>query len=333
MKIKIAGTFLVILALTILGLNVVVPRLIRKKLDTYVSENCGTCVLNIGAIRTDVLLSNVTFQNIHFYWGDPRATAFDFRIPLLRMHVVLSDLFKHLIHLQHVVIEEPNAEVLEGDLRSLSYKSNGTELQFAVDGVEIVQAHFTYTREHNGRLAPIHVDQIHGQVDQVGNTPDLRDHITTAQVTAVLENSGKINLKVMSHIFAKALNAEIDLAINRLPLNRMNPYFETNDGVKLSGQLAEDHCGAVIRQKQLHAFVQAQYEGLDVQFNKNQGRTAFSAFLLNLVEKLKLNAKNMDTEQSLQIQYANIQREQNETILKFIIRGIKEASLKVASKK
>ena len=330
-KTKIIGTILLIVVMLILGLHVMAPYLLRKKLNAYVKENCVSCLLEIGTVKTDILFSNLRFEDVHFSWGDPKATAVDIQIPLLKMNMVISGLFRHIIHLEHIIIKEPKVKVLEGDLKSESSNSKTNGAQFVIDGIEILQAHFTYTRESNGRFAPIHVGQIQAQIDQIGNTLDSIDHRTTGEVNAVLEDSGKINLKVSTYLFQKALNVDVDLKLNEQSLQRMNPYFETNDGIRLTGQLFEGHSGVSIKEQQLYAYVQAQYEGLDIQFKKTGRRTALSAFFSNLIGGLKLKTKNTGVKQREQIQYINIKREPDETIFTFIFRGMKEASLKVAT--
>jgi hypothetical protein len=69
---------------------------------------------------------------------------------------------------------------------------------------------------------------------------------------------------------------------------------------------------------------------LDVQFEKTKSPGEISTFFDNLVKSMKLHSSTVGKKPADQIQSVQLQREARETLLDFILRGMKDAALKVA---
>ena len=300
------------------------PRKIREKIIEVVNGSCETCSIEIGSISLFPFRSEIKISDIHFSAGDPKATAGDVRISEIVGRVNLSELRRHKIHIENLMISDSQVKILEGDLKNSASKKEIAP-HFEIDQIEVVGSDFVYTREHKGRKAPIHVGKIQATIERTENVK------FRGQLNGVLENSGKVDLKVTALPFADEPYADIDLRLSEQNLEKMNPYFETDDGIKLKGNLLEGHSVISIRKNQLHGYVQAKYQGLNMKFEKTKERTALAAFFSNLVKSFTVRSKNTDEKHSDQIKASNTKRLPDETLLSFIFRGMKEAALDVAT--
>lgn len=332
--IKIIGIVAVVVVVSIFSVNIFSPKIVREKIMTYVHENCASCVLDIETIRVDGFSATITLKKIKFSGGNPKATAVEAQIPKLKLEFALSGFFKSIVHVDEISVDHPEIKIIEGDLKARSKKSKEEKtIEFLVDEIELDNGTFTYVREHNGKLAPIHVTNIDIEVDKFGSTKEMRDKPIEGEVTALLEETGKVKIKVATYLFKTPLDTKVNLGLDQFDLSKMNTYFETNDGIKLKGQLVHADSEVVIKGDQLFSNVEAEYTKLDVEFKKNSERTALGAFFSTLLADLQMQSKNTDVEAKKQIQSAEIKREPQEAIIGFIFRGMKEAALLVASKK
>jgi hypothetical protein len=76
----------------------------------------------------------------------------------------------------------------------------------------------------------------------------------------------------------------------------------------------------------------AKYEGLDIQFEKTEDRGALKALLSNLVQELRVNETKPEfLPGERKGSLVELEREKGEPIVKFILRGMRESALKVAT--
>ncbi len=333
---KLAGKILIFITIGIFLLvliqDVILPWRLKKILQTNVTQNCDTCSLTLGFTTTNLFTSEATIRNIHLSTGDPKSTFIDVKIKRLKERVDIADLFNSLLRIHLLKIRNLKVEVLEGDLKSKSSsKNDNSDFKFIVEGIEIENSSFSYTREHAGHYAPIRVTDIQATIGALGNTPDHDDHETLGHLTGILEQSGEIDLKVSAIVLSKTPFTDINLNLKNQKLEKMNPYFETNDGVILSGQLMQGKSILSIRNQKLRGYVQAKYKDLNLVYKKTAERSATAAFFSNLIRSMKINEKNTDTPKDEQIQYVELNRDPEETLLGFIFHGMKDAALKVAT--
>jgi len=92
------------------------------------------------------------------------------------------------------------------------------------------------------------------------------------------------------------------------------------------GKAAVNVTGASLKSE-----VSVVYQGLDVIFSANRERSGATAFFSNLLRGLKIDDQNTTEPRYDQKRTAALQRKKGESIVSFILRGMKEAALEVAS--
>jgi hypothetical protein len=331
--------FLILLLVTIFSLGMVaantylVPK-IEEGLSQYLKENCPTCKFKADDITVSILDRGVKFKGIAFSGWDPHYTAMYSKIDRLDILVDAASLFTDHWVIRKINIIRPTIEVVEGDLKYPSEKErpiSDESKKIVIHEINLRQGDFTYVRVHNGKRAPIHLEKIDIDVEKIGNTPELIDQPTKGVARAVLENSGKVKIETAAIVFNKSPHIDTKINISRLDLDRTNRYFQTQEGVVLTGQLLEGQSEYSIRGKKFHGYVRAEYKDLDIQFEKNEERTALLAFFNNLVKTLKLRSENLEQKWRDQTSYVTLEREPEETLLTLMFRGMREAALEVAT--
>lgn len=321
-----------VIAVTV-GTNIFVPTELRKTIEQGLKNACSSCKYSIENIEISLASLEITLSNIILSGGSRSSTYVAIKANSIKAQISLPDLLRGNYRFTRIKIINLNAEIIEGDLKIPSSNSSQSkdDISFAIDNIDIIDGQFLYVREHLSKKASIHINKISAHIETIGNTPEFKSKPSTAHLTATLEESGSINLTVSSLLFSKDLFVDIALQIDHQNLARMNPYFKINDGIILTGQLITAQSKVEVRKNILHSFVQAEYEGLNFKYEKNQERTAAVAFFSNLLIAAKLNLKNTRAKPQDQIKYIQLSRDPEKSLISFILVGMKEAALKVAT--
>ena len=271
--------------------------------------------------------------------GNSKATQLDVQIDQLTARISAHKLPFHEVDVTDLKIVGPQVVVTEGDLRSepsASEENSSPPLwTYLIEATELTQGTFTYIRQHQNKNAPIHVSGIQGAMDAIGDAisgiKDYRTEITHAKVTGQLEKSGNFVLNIATPLYTEPLHVDIDLRITDQNLSDLNPYFQTDDGITLTGSLRSGRSVTLIQARKLKASVQANYSELNVQFKKTDERSAIETVLSNVVKSIKLNSSSAGKKPIEQTADVELPREPQEALMHFIFRGMRDAALKVAA--
>ena len=335
LKISAASAFLVILSLVVgvVAVKKSAPDKIREQLIQAVETSCLTCKITIGEVELSLRPTVVTLRDIHLVQMKPGDMILEAHLKSLVAQVSLRPLLSKLINFQHITFTQPEVVLTEydGTTKEHPEETRDSPWVFRIVGAHIADGSFTYHKDHAGKVATIQVRQVNGNIDELGSTPELRDKLASAHVTAMLENSGIVDLTVSPMLFSKVVHVNVELNINELNLNEINAFFNPGYGVKLTGYLKTGRSSILVRGENLHGWVRAQYDHLSVSFKKTKERGGISAFFSTLVSSMKVDKKNTASKKSDQIRTVEIARTRGEVLIPFIFRGMKEAALKVAT--
>jgi hypothetical protein len=333
--IKILIVIAVILIILIISTQVVVQRVIRRQFTAFIKESCGSCTLSLDRVRLSVVPFSVILEGVRLAGGDPKTTRVDAEAERIVARSTLRSLVSGKLHFEGIEIHAPYVVVTEGDLPSPPPgPEEGTRRIYVINGMQVVNGRFTYMRVFGvgkeARRAILHVKDIQGNMGKLGNTSQLRGQVVRGQAKGRLEDSGEFLLAVETVLVSKVLQVDVDLQMVEQNLADISPFFQTSDGIRIRGKLNKGQSSTKIRGEELTGWVQAQYRGLDVQFEKTESRGEISTFFDNLVKSMKLHSSTVGKKPADQIRSVQLQREERETLLHFILRGMKDAALKVA---
>lgn len=326
---------LAVLLLLIICTQMIVTRAIRRQLISFFNESCGSCTLSLDRIRLSVLPFSVILEGVRLSGGDPKTTKVDAEVERIVARTSFRNLISRSLHFKGIQIHAPHIVVTEGDLPvPSSGPEEGTRRVCIIEGIDVIAGRFTYIRVFGSgkeaRKAILHVKDVQASVGELGTTPQLRDRMARGQAKGRLENSGGFILTVEAAPFSRGLKVDVDLQMSEQNLEDMSSFFQTTDGIRLAGKLHKGRSLIKVREKKLTGWVQVEYDGLDVQVEESKSRGKISAFFSNLVNFIKLHPSSVGKKPIDQTRDIELIREPRETLIHFILRGMREGALKVA---
>ncbi len=306
---------------------------LKKEIQARLAEACASCRLEISSLNLSLWHQEISAVKIWFYSGDPEITAGEAKVERIDLFFSLPALLHKKILLTKIILNSPDVLITEGDGKSQMHEHKHGSTAWGLSGLttEIFRGKFTYNRTYPPRMASIHVKDIEGTVEAWDSRDPAKN--TEAAVTGILEHTGRFELTIKAPIFNETTQAEVDLKFKELNLVDINPFFEASEGILLAGSLYEGHANVKVMDRRLDAWVSARYLGLDIHFQKTAQRGILTAFFSNLIESLKVNTANIKQDAANQVRGVSLQRNSRESLVSFILRGMKDAALRVATGK
>ncbi len=320
------------LLLTLAG-RLFAPKLIRNQLTHLLSTRCKSCSWDAERIDPSFFPPRLSLHRVRLQGGDPKTTAVIFEIKEISTKISVRRLFSGEISLSETQIRSPQVEVIEGDL-PVSWSSESTSENagkgFSISIIQIHDGSFTYTREYGDqRKAQIRTKDLQGSVDSFSNAEEFRERPVKAVIRGQLEHSGSFELEVITPPLSKPLSADVTLKIADQNLADLSLFFQTSEGVLLQGSLYEGKGVSKVRGTRLQSRVFAQYRNLDVKLQKTKERSAIAAFFSNLAASLKTVPTDIGKKREDQARVVELQRNSKETLLQWILRGMRDAALQI----
>lgn len=330
-------SLLVVGALLILFAKVFVPWGTARQIRASVENNCRTCQLEIGRTTFSVFFpTKLSLHRVHLTGGEKGATEVDAVAERIEAEVSVIPLILGRIHFDAIRVVRPNVIVTDGDGHSPPSPPKAIDdekplFDFLIQETLIDEGNFAYVRNYRGTHAVLRIGRINGGIGALGTVRELREASAKAQVFARVENSGEVEVLISTFLFSAPLRVAVEVRVKDQNLGDLSNFFGENDGVFLKGRLIKGRAQVAVRERRLTSEVWAKYEDLDVKLRKTQDRSAFAAFIANLGEALTVNSRNVGKREEDQIREVTLDREEKESLVSFILRGMKEAALKVAS--
>lgn len=325
--------FLVLAALLGAALVVkgaLVPAVVRWRLGSAVRAGCDTCELSLGAVRVHLVPPALSCGRIRLTAGTFGATSIKVEAGNVYAPVALSQLVRGRIRTGIVVIDRFNVTVKEGDLPEPPPPGGAARpLDLELEGVTIRDGSFVYVRESPGLRGSLGVSRLSWAVGPLGSSRRLKGEAVEARAEGVLEDSGKFQLEVRGKLFAEEPDLDLTLRILGQDLKGFNRFFQPTEGISLKGTLLEGRSETAIRGRRLNASVFLRYRGLELNIRKTKERGALSAYLQNLLASAALGKQNTDGAYD-RSGTAELEREADEALAGFTLRGMKEAAIQVA---
>jgi hypothetical protein len=294
---------------------------------------CPSCTFELNRVETHLPRGEIVFSQIRWTQGNVLNTRVDAFAEEVKIRVSLG------FEVNHVELAGLRVLVQEGDGRAASEpdsvegRSEKNTLQ--IKTIEFSDAQFEYRRIDPTRDAVIRVSEIQGRVISVREAQGtLR---VQALATGLLEQSGRFRLELDfptfdSLLLESSFAMEVDLILRGQKLDQLNPYFDSHNGIHLSGLLYEGQSHVSIQNRQARVATRVRYDGLGILFRKNQKRGATAAWASNWVGSFRLIKSNLKLKAQVSPERATLSQNPNETVLQMILRAMKVTALSAVTR-
>ncbi len=298
--------------------QLVAPIMIKNRLTKTVPN------LKLNSVSVSLLdVSRLTLQDIHITHGTRGLADIEASIPTIAINVDLLALLDDQLIIENLIITKLDVIYTDGELPRPPKAPPGPEDKEAkpilVKAVHIDGAKFAYRRVlyKEASLITLNDIQLHATVDE-----EVR-----VKSNFQLEKSGNIQLNFNFPVKQKKLTADVQVFIKDQNLADLNVFFKSNDGVILRGIMQKGDGRVVVDGDQAKSRVKAIYKNFDAKLVSNEDQGGLEVFFTNIGIALTTKEKNKSKKREEVI----TQREPNESIVHFILTGLKVAALEVAS--
>ena len=322
----IPGAILLVLAVLPYLLSPVVAR----RVEQVVRDACATCEFHADEIRILLLRpGHVSLRGVHFKAGEKSISQFEATVPQIELSVALWPLLQKNLRLLNVDLRGPDVVFTDGDGKSPPSKGSESEWNLAVEAVRVKNGEFHYVRNTHGTSATLNLNAIDLKGGGFATSGEGKFAAVKAAARLRLVKSGSIELNVSTKPFEKPLPIDVELNARDQNLADLTPFFKENAGVVLSGTLRQGHGKVKALGSHLDSLVWAEYEDLKVELLPIYDRSEAAAFFTNLGMAVAMVKKNGNASRADQVRATQLERKPEESIVHFILTGLKLAALQV----
>lgn len=306
---------IIVLALSwVLLTQLIAPRMIKDRLTKTIPN------LDLDSVSLSLFdVSRLTLHGTHITYGTRGMADIEASIPTIAVNLDLSALLNDQVIIESLTVTKPDVMYTDGELPRPSTKPASAPIGAIINAAHIDGGKFTYRRvlHKEASLITLNDIQLHATVDQEVR---VKSHFR-------LEKSGHIQLNFNFHVKQEKLKAEVQVFITHQNLADLNVFFKSNDGVVLKGVMTEGEGRVVVDGDEAKSRVKAIYRDFEAKLVSNEDQGGVEVFFTNIGIALTTKEKNKSPKREEVV----TQREPNESIVHFILTGLKVAALEVAS--
>jgi len=260
--------------------------------------------------------------------GKASAERVEFQVRKITISPVISSLFGDTTRLHGITLDHPEVIFIDGENKSSSKSSSALDpegMGIEIENIFLLEGKFTYIRNVKKTHAVLIIHGITGDID-----PDPAG--ASARVNAQIGGQGSIELRVLSPYAKKPLEVDTEIQVLDQDLVALSEFFKPNAGVELTGVLTNGHAYGKMRGSHLTSSLRAEYKDFKLRVDKMYDRNDAQTFFTNLGAAIAMRSKNKSLTQDRKTAAVELNRDGGESLVSFILRGLKEAALKVALK-
>lgn len=335
MKNRARLLFFVVIVLCVLwaGFVFLAPKFAAAWAQREFHDLCQICELEIGTARVSLFApTRIEIRNLRLRAGTRDFEEVEAKVSRLRAIVSLRAAWRNEIKIQDIELEGVDVVLTDGDGPRGPGAGGAGLPDFLLEGIELRGGNFTYVRNLKKTHAVFKAHKIDASFVPFG-TLEGTNKIAKGRATGRIENSGSIALDLAVHV-RPLRPLTIDLAVHAREQNLadLTAFFKENAGVVLNGELLRGEARATVRGSRLSAEVEATYKDFQVKVEPMWDRDETAAFFTNLGTSIAMREKNLGKPQSEKRKNVELEREPGEPIVAFILRGLKEAAIGVATR-
>lgn len=308
-----------------------IPNYISGMVNGYFAKKMPNAKFEMGDVSMAVLRPGAfSFNDIKFVSSKKGIPELEVEIGKLTVDLDVLPLLKGEVRIGSILIDKPRVVFRDGDAKPGADKDSSAKnksLNFDCRGLVISSGEFQYIRMTHGTVATLNVYEIDAEGGPLGQT--LGNQVEV-KARGRIEKSGAVELLVKMPLFESPLKVDVEIGVKDQNLADLTPFFKENAGVELHGKMLEGRGTAKVEGRSLRAEVLAKYKDFDLKLHKTYDRSEAAAFFMNLGTAIATAEKNTGKPAKDQQRGVNTQREAGEPIVGFILRGLKEAALRVS---
>ena len=308
----------------LIGIFLTLEPWLEKQLHTEIQKNCDKC--NFRSNGLGVSLSGIKIEEIDFLAGAKDGQQVEFKAASVSVKLRWTSLLRGPLIVKAIVVKEPKVIYFDRDqdpAKSKSKTSNGEpKLPFRLGGLFLRQGHFTYVRELKGTVAELKIRDIDAEVHWEDPAR------VTAKAKGQIGTSGEVELSVSGLLGEPPLVMDTDIRVRNQNLSDLSQFFEPNAGVALKGVLTGGHAVTKLKGRNLKASVWVEFKDFDLKVSPRPDRSETVAFFTNLGAAIAMQTKNTGDPTEEKMNSVELERGE-ESIVGFILRGIKEAAIPI----
>ncbi len=337
-RVLLLATLLILVAICITA-KLAGPNYLRNKLVTNIQESCPTCQIKIAYLEIHYLTSTVILQGVEFVSDPSTVTTVDFNAPnvIVDIHPISLILGAPAINRLEltkfqIVVADDNAKPPAPG--PINYRWVEGLPAFSIDEIKLHEAEFEYMLKTKGKEAKIDVHNIEATITKFGTRKDISPRFVNGDLTAKLEKSGSVKIKLQVDLFEEKNEDQILIDIKEMHLPEMDHFFGIADGVTLEGELHHALTKLNLSEGNLTGSLELYYKDLELKYALTRERGKLENFLSNLISSVAIAKKRPDKPgQPVPVIAINAKRAQNEGLIKFLLRGLKGGAEKIMSRK
>lgn len=330
------GVLASLVLIYVVGIELVLPPIAKAKITEAVTDGCASCKFELGSASFGLFNpGHIRLRDIRVKQGYEGSTELLVKIESVFIDVDLAGSTRERISILNVELREPDVLLVDGDAASPKSKDADEDSKgptFAINHTKLTNGIFTYTRNTKGTTATLHLAKIEGDFSALGTIDELKDKFVDAHLAFQIEKSGATELDLRVPMKGGANHVDVSLYLRDQDLAVTTPFFNPNAGVELNGNVVKARARAQVRGDALVASTWIVYKGLELKLNPMYDRSGAEAFFTNLGIELVMKETDLDLDGKDQTEFLHTKREPNEKTVGFILRGLKEAAIKVARK-
>lgn len=288
----------------------------------WLNKSCSSCEVSLGAARwswRDLVLTDVSGRV-----GESNGPNLLFHIQQLKIRPKLLRLLLGHLEIERIKVVAPRLVYADLEKTGTERSAPKSRADPVVTWPTVVIDHgeFKYIRDVKGTHAVIEFHNLKGEVAEINQA--LR-----GSVTGRLGERGDFEINLVATPQDQLAQVDVELRLKNLSLVELSDFFEPNAGVKLMGDMQAGHALLKLRQSHLDVSLWAEFSNFDLHVLSMYDRTRIEAAVTNLGTSIAMRAKNLNENDPEKRQSVGLDRQAHESVVSFMLRGLKEASLKV----
>jgi hypothetical protein len=332
----VAAVFFGVIVLLILLAKLVLPGVIKSRLVDEVNDSCADCRLAIKSVDVSILNpGELAFHDIRFIQGQAERALVEARIEKLVVDVAISKSSKENVIIDRVEGFKPDIVYADGDApeKKVLEKSSGKKLLFEIRNTRLSDGEFKYAHTKRKKTSFLHVHKIDASMSAVGNTPEVRERMTTAKLTGQIEKSGHAQLDLAALVRRGPWYVDGVLEVSEQNIADLNTFFTPNDRIELKGTMKHAVAKLNVRDEKTKSNVLAIYHDADYKEHPSEDRSPIEAGLANIGSSIMMTKTNVDFPPEQQQAEIEVKQDPDEPLVHYMLRSAKLGMLEVAKKK
>ena len=326
LKIVVAVVVCVVSLGILLG-TIFIPKMVpwaEKTVRDAVKRDCKSCEFSMGPVTLG--WQGLGLGDVWLAGGHKDSQRLEFKARRIVVKPEWTTLLGDHPVIEGVTLEHPEVVFYDGENKShLKSESamEGDKSDVMVNAIFVENGTFTYVRNVKGTHAVFKIHNINGDIDP---NPDS----AVARVRAQVGDSGQVDLTVKSAYTQKPLEIEADMSVADQNLGALTDFFKPNAGVELTGTLVKGHSVSKLKGAELTTSLYADYKDFKLKVDKMYDRNEVQTFFTNLGTSIAVREKNHSAPAEEKMKTVESKRKGGESIVSFMLEGLKQASLAVA---